>query len=121
VNFAVRLKKEGGSRETQNARAFQLAFGRAPSADEAQTCLTHWTKMAERHRTIPMPPPVRPREVVREASEEVTGEKFSFTEVLESAGDFVPDVGMNDVDAETRGLAEVCLVLLNANEFSTVD
>jgi hypothetical protein len=32
----------------------------------------------------------------------------------------VPDKKMTDVDADTRGLAEVCLVLLNSNEFAFV-
>jgi hypothetical protein len=32
----------------------------------------------------------------------------------------VPDRRPADVDAETRGLAEVCLVLLNSNEFAHV-
>ena len=43
------------------------------------------------------------------------------TEVLEAAADFEPDLGMADVDANTRALAEVCLVLFNSNEFVTID
>ena len=56
-------------------------------------------------------------EISREAVEENTGEKFTFAERLNIAGDFVPDLQPADVDARTRGLAEVCLVLMNANEF----
>ncbi len=63
----------------------------------------------------------RPRDVLREAVEENTGEKFRFVEPLDVAADFVPDLASADVDAETRALAEVCLVLLNANEFLMVD
>ena len=63
---------------------------------------------------------VPPREVVREGVEENTGEKFQFTERLNLTADFVPDLKPADVDAETRGLAEVCLVLLNSNEFADV-
>jgi hypothetical protein len=58
--------------------------------------------------------------VVREAVEENTGEKFKFTEPLETAVDFVPDLKLADAPVETRALAEVCLVLLNTNEFSYV-
>jgi hypothetical protein len=32
----------------------------------------------------------------------------------------VPDLQPTDVDARTRALAEICLVLLNSNEFSYV-
>jgi hypothetical protein len=52
--------------------------------------------------------------------EENTGEKFKFTEPLETAVDFVPDLKLADAPVETRALAEVCLVLLNTNEFSYV-
>jgi hypothetical protein len=73
--------------------------------------------MTRRHRGLNLEKPAQPREVVRDALEENTGEKFSFTETLESAADFEPDLKMADVSAETRGLAELCLVLFNANEF----
>jgi hypothetical protein len=33
----------------------------------------------------------------------------------------VPDRGFGDVSAEVRGLAEVCLVLFNTNEFVMLD
>jgi hypothetical protein len=59
--------------------------------------------------------------VLREAVEENTGERFRFVESLDLAADFVPDLSATDVDADTRALADVCLVLLNANEFLTVD
>jgi hypothetical protein len=39
-------------------------------------------------------------------------------ETLESAGDFVPDLQFADASPEMRGLAEVCLVLFNTNEFA---
>ena len=98
-------------------RAFELTFGRAPTAGESQACLAQWEKMTARHEQLTLDPPQRPLEVVREAIEENTGEKFTFTERLNMARDFVPDLQPADVDARTRGLAEVCLVLINANEF----
>ena len=53
--------------------------------------------------------------------EENTGEKFSFTETLHANADFVPDLRPADVPLRTRALADVCLALFNANEFSYVD
>jgi hypothetical protein len=41
-------------------------------------------------------------------------------EPLEFYTDFVRDLKPCDVSPEVRGLAEVCLVLLNSNEFAYV-
>jgi hypothetical protein len=100
-------------------RAFRLVYGRRPSPEEARLCLAHWSAMTERHRSLP---PVRtppPREVAREAVDEGSGERFTFVEKqkLEAYDDFVADLGPGDVGPEVRGLAEVCLVLFNSNEF----
>ncbi len=65
--------------------------------------------------------PKRPTEIAREAVEENTGEKFTFTEILTSAVDFIPDLHPADLPPEVRGLMEVCLVLFNTNEFAHVD
>ncbi|MBP85559.1 MAG: hypothetical protein CMJ64_02405 [Planctomycetaceae bacterium] len=115
--FAARLKRATDSREATIQFAFRLAFGRQADDVELQASLAHWTRMAERHKNLRFDKPDYAREVVRQAVEENTGEKFTFTEQLNVYEDFVPDLKPADVDAETRGLAEVCLVLLNANEF----
>jgi hypothetical protein len=51
--------------------------------------------------------------------EEMTGEEFSWTEPLDVYADphFIPDVRPWEVDAGSRALADVCLVLMNSNEF----
>jgi mono/diheme cytochrome c family protein len=116
--LAARLLKEEKSRPETIARAFQLISGRTPRPDEAQACLTHWDAMTTRHRTLHFAPPPARQEVVREAVDENTGEKFRFHEPLEVSADFVPDLQPADASAETRGLAEVCLVLFNSNEFA---
>ncbi|MBC7817435.1 MAG: DUF1553 domain-containing protein, partial [Planctomycetaceae bacterium] len=128
ISFAARLKKETNSQPAVITRAFLLAFGREPKAEELRACLGHWQAMTERQRDLKSQisnlksgVAARPREVLREAVEENTGEKFRFVEPLDAAADFVPDLSAADVDAETRALAEVCLVLLNANEFLMVD
>ncbi len=118
--FASRLLKETDSREAAIERAFQLAFNRSARPDELQSCLAHWDAMTERHRALHFEQQTPRAEVVREAVEENTGEKFSFKEPLEAAADFVPDLQPADASPELRGLAEVCLVLLNANEFAYV-
>ena len=128
IAFAARLKKETNSQPAAITRAFLLAFGREPKADELRACLEHWQAMAEQPRNLKSQisnfksgVAAPPREVLREAVEENTGEKFRFVEPLDAAADFVPDLSAAEVDADTRALADVCLVLLNANEFLMLD
>jgi mono/diheme cytochrome c family protein len=118
--FAARVKKEAKTREEAIVRAYALAYGREPQWSEVHACVAHWDAMVARHRTLTFAKPEPPKEVVREAVEENTGEKFTFAESLNRYRDFVPDLKPADVDAETRALAEVCLVLFNSNEFSYV-
>jgi mono/diheme cytochrome c family protein len=118
--LAARIAQETKSRSDSVARAYALAFGRAPTAAETQASLAHWDAMTARHRTLTLPKPVLPRSVTRETVEENTGETFTFDEPLEVAADFVPDRHISELPVETRGLAELCLVLLNANEFAYV-
>ena len=118
--LANRAVKEAKSDEAAIARCFQLAFSRLPSAGELQSCLTHWRDIeamlggAKPSSTKP------PLEVRRDAVEENTGEKFSFNEKLHAYADFVPDLQPADVPVRTRALADVCLALLNSNEFAYV-
>jgi hypothetical protein len=61
--------------------------------------------------------PEVPLVVRREAVEENSGERFSYDENLYAYAEFVPDLHPADVPPRTRALADVCLVLLNTNEF----
>ena len=119
--LADRAIGDTDSREAAIERAFRLAYGRAPTGAEATVCLDHWAAMTDRHRGLTFDKPARPRELTRHAVEENTGEPFTFTEVLPAAADYVPDRHPADASPETRGLMEVCLVLLNANEFVYLD
>ena len=48
----------------------------------------------------------------------MTGVAFTWDETLDVyESGYVPDLKPADVEPETRALAELCLVLLNANEF----
>lgn len=99
---------------------FERVLGRSANEDERKVCLNHWAKMQHRHAKLEIEKSVYPTEVKREAVEENTGEKFTFVEPLEVYQDFKPDLGPAEVNAQTRALAEVCLVLLNSNEFAYV-
>lgn len=108
--------------ETENdmaaiMRCFQLTLSRDPLPQELEEFYSHWCKI---EKTLPVKPPARvmpPAEIVRQAVEENTGEKFSFVEQLHSNLDFVSDLQPADVNRHARALSDVCLVLLNSNEF----
>ncbi len=101
--------------------AFQLCYGRNPDDDESRLCVTHWRQMTDRHKTSKIERVELPKSVKRSAVDELTGEQFEFTEQLEVYESYVPDLKPWNVDAKTRGLADVCLVLFNSNEFLTIE
>jgi len=118
--LANRAVKETRSDEEAIARVFTITFSRLPNAEELQSCIAHWRDIeALLSEEIPaaQKPPL---EVRRDAIEENTGEKFSFNEKLHAYAEFVPDLQPADVPAHTRALADVCLALLNSNEFAYV-
>ena len=115
--MATRILQESDSGKEAVGLAFRLAFGREANRKETAAALSHWkAATAEQHKSTPQPR-VYPTQVTRRANEENTGEEFSFTETLFEYADYLPDLESHQVDARTRGLADLCLVLLNANEF----
>ena len=118
--LANRAAKETRSDEEAIARVFTITFSRLPNAEELQSCIAHWRDiealLSEETPAAQKPP----LEVRRDAIEENTGEKFSFNEKLHAYAEFVPDLQPADVSTHTRALAEVCLALLNSNEFAYV-
>ncbi len=119
--FAIRLSKEFQNPAEAIDRAFRLAFGRPVTPTELAACQKHWNDMTRRHGQLSFRKLPRPTQITREAVEENTGVRFSFSEVLPSAADFVPDMRPSEVSPEIRGLMELCLVLMNSNEFIYLD
>lgn len=118
--MALRVENEAETPEARVDRAFQRAIGRAPLANERDECLAHLrgqTAYHEGHAPVETP---LPTEVVREMVEEMTGVNFTWTERLDVYEDYVRDPQPTDVGLETRALADLCLVLLNTNEFMYV-
>ena len=114
------LSQNRSDPKSQIENVFTLALGRRPSDTESAAMRTHWDVMTtqEQLRTFAKMKP--PSSVTREAVEENTGAKFRFNEPLHASQDYIPDLQPGDVDARTRALADVCLVLFNTNEFSYV-
>ena len=115
--FAVRILKEVRDDNEAVKRAFRLAFGRMPNNFEIDSALQLW-KAASKEQAARNPVPrTYPTEILRTANEENTGQTFTFREKLFEYQDYEPDLQPHQVDARTRGLADLCLALLNANEF----
>jgi hypothetical protein len=120
VAFALRVESKTETPAEAIRLTFKLALNRIPSDDEFNASLKHFESMKTRHQSNNIPKPNYPIEVVREAVEENTGEKFQFTERLDVFEDFIPDKKIADVPPKTRALAELCLVLFNSNEFAYI-
>ena len=102
-------------------RAFELALGRVPGKEEVELCVTHW-KSATRSESQKKPvAPSCPKTIKRTVMAEKTGEPYDFWEFLPAFEPYQPDLQRSDTDARTRGLAHICLVLFNSNEFAYLD
>jgi mono/diheme cytochrome c family protein len=115
--LAARLAKAHGDLNARLDAAYALLYGRTPTDDERRLASEHVARMTEHHRRATPTPTSLPQVVKREMIEELTGEPFQWEERLDGLAAFEPDLKPWQVDAETRALAELCLVLLNSNEF----
>jgi hypothetical protein len=114
--MADRISKATSNGSNQIEQVYRLAYGRLPTAPEKQTCLAHLEKMTEHQRkTIPTRFEF-PKKVVQSMVEEFTGELFDFEEDWDFSS-YEYNLQPTDVTAETRALADLCLVILNSNEF----
>ena len=118
IAFALRVQEEHpGDTELWIHRALEIAYGRVPTAQE-QSSLHEYLKEMQAYHDKHKPEPVEyPTQITRSLVEEFTGDPFEFIEKLNVYGDYVPDAKPWTVDANTRALADVCLLLLNSNEF----
>lgn len=117
IAMARRVQQEGGSLEVQVGRAFQLALGRAASAQERTKLAAHVTEMTAYHERHPPDPVFPPKELDRTVVEEMTGLALKYKEPLDIYADYVPHVKPWDVEPSTRSMADLCLTLFNTNEF----
>ena len=102
-------------------QCFERILSRTPTPPERAACLAHWRDLTKLEASVNYPRQHLPLKIQRTVIEEMTGEMVSFFEHLPAHADFVPDLQPADCDARTRGLASICLVLFNSNEFITVD
>jgi hypothetical protein len=118
IAFALRIQEEKPKNTQQWIhRAIQIAYNRSPSEKEKQALHKYLKEMQIYHKKHKPKTVKYPTQVVRSLVEEFTGEPFEFIEKLNVFNNYVPDAKPWTVDADTRALADVCLLLLNSNEF----
>ena len=120
IVFAKSLKEQANDPEEQINRAFLRALGRPADTVEKKRFSEYFAEMVEYHQGVT--PEIRdyPTRITRSLVEEFSGEIFEYEEILPQFENYQPDLKAYQVDAETRALADVCLLLFNANEFSYV-
>jgi len=114
--MAKRLEDLSKNRDEQIEQTYRLALSRRPTAKELALCRAHVEKMIEHHRRFAPVREERPKKLVRSHVGELTGKRFEFVEDWDLEN-YEYNLHPADVSAETRALAELCLVLLNCNEF----
>jgi len=119
--FADRLIQSGGSDEHIVRAAFRDALGRGPTGVELKACIDEWRiAISEEQKQKPVSA-IYVTRVERTVRAEKTGEFYTFVEHMPAFENYQPDLQRADVDARTRALSHLCLVIFNLNEFAYLD
>ncbi|MEM7143626.1 MAG: DUF1553 domain-containing protein [Verrucomicrobiota bacterium] len=123
IALANRLLTEDEKRDDAAIinRAFQLALSRPATPTELKACLAQWKHAVADEKKTTHKPKEFPKGINRTVMAEKTGEPYTFFEYMPAYNTYVPDLQRSDVDARTRGLAHVCVVIFNLNEFAYLD
>jgi mono/diheme cytochrome c family protein len=117
IAFALRVEKEFDTLHLQVKRAVQLAYGRVPDKTEWERLKQYVLKMRAYHAKHKPEPVKYPKSITRSLVEELTGQPFEYEEILPVFENYQPDKKPADVGPDTRALADLCLLLFNANEY----
>jgi len=121
IALADRILKEELDEEATIHRAFTLTLGRPASPDELAACRSHWKTATKEEEAIVHQPKEFPTRIKRTVMAEKTGEPYDFFEFMPAFTNYQSDLQPSAVDARTRGLSQVCLVIFNLNEFAYLD
>ena len=123
IAFAERIQRDlaqqgqDANKRRWIGRAIRLAYGRNATKKEQESLHAYLEEMLIYHADHPPERIEYPKQVVRSLVEEFTGEPFEFVEKLNAYDDYEPGPKPWTATVETRALADVCLLLLNSNEF----
>ncbi len=119
--FAAKLMERKLSDQLTIRVAFMRAYGRPPTDSERDACIDHWKETTKAEAAKTYQAKTYASQTVRTVMAEKTGEPYDFVEFMPAFKTYQSDLQPHEVDARTRGLAQVCLVLLNSNEFAFLD
>ncbi|MDX2269161.1 MAG: PSD1 and planctomycete cytochrome C domain-containing protein [Bryobacter sp.] len=114
--WANRLAQQAKGPQEQVTLAYQQAFQRKPTSQELQWAMAHLAQQRELHDANPPAPRPAAAPLVHKITSELTGEQFSFTQP-EAPALLEPNLHPSEVNAATRALADLALVLFNTSEF----
>ena len=120
IAFALRVERETKTVKDQVRRAVNLALGRDETDAELAKLSDYVKEMTNYHSETKPGRKTYPASITRELIEEFTGEPFTYEEILPVYENYIPDKQASDVAPRTRALADLCLLLLNSNEFMYV-
>lgn len=115
--LAAKLNANSNSLSEQIEAAFRTVLGRSATAIEVATATAHVIKMTDYHQQNPPLESKLPTSVRRHMVEEMTGEDYYWNEDLHVLKNYQRDLMPWQVKPEVRAMADLCLVLLNSNEF----
>ena len=102
-------------------KAFQLILKRNATPDELARLTKYGSRMIAYHHDHQPGEIVYPTSITRSLVEEFSGRPFEYEEILPVFQLYQPDIKANQVPAETRAMADICLLLFNTNEFIYVE
>lgn len=117
IALALRLEKEAATLPEKIQRAFHLVFNRNATDLEHEKVLTYVQEMQSYHANVTPAKRTYPTEITRSLVEEFSGQPFEYQEILPVFNNYTPDTQAADVSANTRALADLCLILFNSHEF----
>ena len=120
IALALRAENEFDDLRMQTKRVVQLAFGRVPEKKEWDRLEKYVEKMRGYHVGNKPAKTEYPTSITRSLVEEATGLPFEYQEILPAFENYQADKKAHEVSPQTRALADLCLVLFNANEFMYV-
>jgi mono/diheme cytochrome c family protein len=115
--LAAAVTKRADDLDGRVREAFRRCYGRLPDDAELAASREHVARMTAHHRQHPPVPTEPPRRVRRSMVEEMTGEEYAWDEELDGMAGYVRDLKPWQVGPDVRALADLCLVLMNSNEF----
>ena len=115
--LANTISKVEKSVEGRVIHAFKLVYGRVPSSTELKTAKAHVEEMVSYHKNHKINKKALPEYFDAEFIAEKTGRPVTWRQFLNNLNEYERDLMPWQVDSSIRGLYELCLVLVNSNEF----